>query len=197
MGTVIVLPDLKPTPAIFKQLDVGRHQLQIINYRTYATEAVNYETLATAIEQTIRQASQPITLIGDGIGATLALKVATKVFGRIDNLFLIKPQFQIPTARLKRQGLKYRLMGSGSFSDFPLDKAPTIKLLQSLYHLDLTKDLMHIQCPTTVFCGSRDLKNKPAAQGLSNRLFDGHLVLVDKMDVNLNEAGLKAINSHL
>ncbi|MCQ4974581.1 hypothetical protein NE662_10210, partial [Bifidobacterium pseudocatenulatum] len=57
--------------------------------------------------------------------------------------------------------------------------------------------LMHVQCPTTVFCGARDRQNRTAAQGLSNRLFDGHLVWIDRMDAAINDDGLKALGNQL
>lgn len=121
MGTVIVLPDLKQSSAFWQQLKVGHHQLRLIDYRQFSDAALDYQTLARAVEQLVRQVPQPVTLIGDGIGAVIALKVAVTAFGRIDNLLLVKPQYQIPTARLKRQAARWRLLPQGSFKDRPLD----------------------------------------------------------------------------
>ncbi|MGM9888865.1 MAG: alpha/beta fold hydrolase [Limosilactobacillus sp.] len=197
MGTVIVLPDLKQSSAFWQQLKVGHHQLRLIDYRQFSDAALDYQSLAQAVEQLVRQVPQPVTLIGDGIGAVIALKVAVTAFGRIDNLLLIKPQYQIPTARLKRQAARWRLLPQGSFKDRPLDKKSSLALLQSLYDADLTNQLMHIQCPTTVFCGARDRQNRTAAQGLSNRLFDGHLIWIDRMEAAINDDGLKALGNQL
>lgn len=197
MGTVIVLPDLKQSSAFWQQLKVGRHQLRLIDYRQFSDAALDYQTLARAVEQLVRQVPQPVTLIGDGIGAVIALKVAVTAFGRIDNLLLVKPQYQIPTVRLKRQAARWRLLPQGSFKDRPLDKKSSLALLQSLYDADLTNQLMHVQCPTTVFCGARDRQNRTAAQGLSNRLFDGHLVWIDRMEAAINDDGLKALGNQL
>ena len=197
MGTVIVLPDLKQSFAFWQQLNIGRHQLRLIDYRLFNDAASDYQSLAKQIEQLVRKVPQPVTLIGDGIGAVIALKVAVTAFGRIDNLLLVKPQYEIPTARLKRQAARWRLLPQGSFKDRPLDKKSSLTLLQSMYGLDLTNQLMHIQCPTTVFCGSRDRQNRAAAQGLSNRLFDGHLIWIDKMEAAINDDGLKSLGNQL
>ena len=179
MGTVIVLPDLKQSSAFWQQLKVGRHQLRLIDYRQFSDAALDYQTLARAVEQLVRQVPQPVTLIGDGIGAVIALKVAVTAF------------------RLKRQAARWRLLPQGSFKDRPLDKKSSLALLQSLYDADLTNQLMHVQCPTTVFCGARDRQNRTAAQGLSNRLFDGHLVWIDRMEAAINDDGLKALGNQL
>jgi hypothetical protein len=104
MGTVIVLPDLKQSSAFWQQLKVGRHQLRLIDYRQFSDAALDYQTLARAVEQLVRQVPQPVTLIGDGIGAVIALKVAVTAFGRIDNLLLVKTAVSNPNGPLETAG---------------------------------------------------------------------------------------------
>lgn len=198
MGTVIVLPDLKQSSAIWQQLNIGYHQLKVINYREFGEAANDYAVLAQAVEKLVRKVPQPVTLIGDGAGAIVALKTAVTAFGHIDNLLLVRPQYEIPTARFKRQVARWHLVPQGSFKNRPLDKATSMALIKSMYGLDLNNELMHVQCPTTVFCGTRDRSaNRQAAQGLTNRLFDGHIIFVDDMDATFNQAGIKAINNLL
>lgn len=195
MGTVFVLPDLATPVAPWQDLPVGYRTLQVADYRTLVDTSGDFEQLVAATVALVRQLPQPVTLVGHGFGAFLALTVATTQFGRLDRLVLVAPAYQTGSYRTKLTGL--HLKGAGRFKTTALDKAATLALYRTAAHRDLTNQLMHVQCRVDIFCGEQDRAHRQAATDLYHRLLEGHLTTVPQTGAPLNEATLRAVGELL
>lgn len=104
MGTVIILPELGQATTAWQDLVVGHRQKQVVDYEPLLEGAPEFEELSTQITALVRAAEQPVTLVGNGFGALVGLRVAASQSGRIDRLLLVAPN-QLPlNGRPDRQG---------------------------------------------------------------------------------------------
>lgn len=187
MATVIVLPGLGHNGEQWKKLQVGHRKLKIINYEQLEVNDFTFKNLSNAVIQLVRDAEQPVVLVGEAFGSVLALDVAVTLFGKLDRLILVAPDY-----RYRRD-----LLGRGLFNHSVLNPNHRKSLANSMKGLDLTDQFMHIQGATFVYVGENDRKSRQPAEDISNRLLDGHLKVVPRMGHELNGEGLTAIGENL
>ena len=186
MTTVLVLPSVLTPVDNWKQLKVGHRNLQVVDYQQLDVPNFTFDQLAIACEKSAQQAPQPVVLVGEGFGALLALKIATTMFGRLDRLVLVAPQYR------NRAGLLGGLLAHPTISGHQKKE-----LSRSMKNLDLTGALVHIMCSTYVYCGEKDRYSRQASEDIAMRLLDGHLKIVPKMGRQINADGLHAISENL
>lgn len=186
MATVLVLPGATTSPALWQQLPVGHRKLQVVDYQQLALDEYTWDKLCQACQQLVQTAEQPVVLVGEGLGSLIALQLATTMFGRLDRLILVNPQYQF----------KKGLLG-GMFAHTTFSGAAKRQLAHSMKNVDLAGNLVHIMCETYVYCGERDHFSRQAAEDLSMRLLDGHLLIVPKMGRNFDHDGLHAVGQNL
>ncbi|MGY0243891.1 hypothetical protein ACW2AB_00090 [Limosilactobacillus fermentum] len=95
MGTVIILPELGQATAAWQDLVVGHRQKQVVDYEPLLEGAPEFEELSAQITALVRAAEQPVTLVGNGFGALVGLRVAASQSGRIDRLLLVAPNYHL------------------------------------------------------------------------------------------------------
>lgn len=186
MATVLVLPSVLTPVDTWKQLKVGHRNLEVVDYQQLDVPNFSFDQLAAACEKLAQDAPQPVVLVGEGFGAMLALKIATTMFGRLDRLVLVAPQYQ------NRAGLL-----GGLLSHSTITSHQKRELSHSMKNLDLTDALVHIMCATYVYCGEKDRYSRQASESIAMRLLDGHLKLVPQMGRQINADGLHAISENL
>lgn len=181
MGTVIVLPGLAQAATVWDQLVVGHRQLVVVNYQDLAglAGAGDFASLAWRAGERLRDLAQPVTVVGFGFGAALALAIATQHPGRMDRMILVNPRYRYGGALMTWLHRPVTLTG-----------LPARQLTHSLRHLDLTDQLMRVQTRTLVLAGDRQQK---LARALANRLVDGRLVKIPGMGAQLTPVGLAAV----
>lgn len=186
MATVLVLPGASSSASTWQQLTVGHRKLSVVDYQQLQLDEYTWENICQACRQKVQEAEQPVVLVGEGLGALIALQLATTMFGRLDRLILVAPQYRF----------KSGLLG-GLFEPSTLPGHIKRQLAKSMKNVDLSGELVHIMCETFVYCGDRDRFSHQAAEDLSMRLLDGHLQLVPKMGRKINQDGLKALEQNL
>ena len=174
MGTVIILPELGQVTAAWQDLVVGHRQKQVVDYEPLLEGAPEFEELSAQITALVRAAEQPVTLVGNGFGALVGLRVAASQSGRIDRLLLVAPNYHL-TADLTVRALP------SLFTPKPVKQ-----LLRSL------KWLTTVQCRVSVIASDRDR----VARDLDLRLVDSHFVPVS-LRKGLSEETLAAIEDEL
>lgn len=182
MGTVIVLPGLYQEAAAWRKLVVGHRKLVVVNYQDLAglAGAGDFASLAWIASERLRDLAQPVTIVGFGFGASLALAVAAQQPGRIDRMILLNPRYRYGS----------RLLTWLTNRPTTIRGKEARQLERSLRHLDLTNRLMKVQTRTLVLSGERGQKE---AAALANRLVDGRLERVSGMGKRLTAAGLAAV----
>lgn len=186
MATVLVLPSVLTLTDTWQQLKVGHRNLQVVDYRQLDVADFSFDQLVAACEKLAQEAPQPVVLVGEGFGAMLALKIATTMFGRLDRLVLVAPQYQY------RAGVLGGLLSHPTISGHQKRE-----LSRSMQGLDLTDALVHIMCATYVYCGEKDRFSRQASEDIAMRLLDGHLKVVPKMGRRIDGNGLRAISENL
>ena len=189
MGTVLIFPDLASPVAVWDDLAVGHRQRQVVDYRQLVEEPTDFDQLTAAAIALVRATPQPVTLLGHGFGAFLALAVATTQFGRLDRLLLVTPAYQLPSIRGRLANL--HLKRQGAFASTALGKKATLQLYQTAANRDLTNQLMHVQCRVEIYCGEQDRAHRGPAEDLYRRLLEGHLTMVPQMGTQVT-AGTRA-----
>lgn len=187
MGTVVVLPAFNQDGSIWRQVNVGHRQLQIIDYGQLNIADFTFENLVKEVVTIVKNAVQPVILVGEDFGALVALRASVDLLGRLDRLILVRPHYQANTS----------LVSTGLFGHAPVTRSQLKSLKKSLQRIDLTQDLMHVQGATYIFCGEQDRKNRRVAQDLKNRLIDGHIQFVSKMGKTMNREGVQAVSENL
>lgn len=187
MGTVIVLPAFSGDASAWRQVKIGHRQLQIVDYGQLDLAEYTFTNLVQKVVEIVKAAEQPVILAGEDFGALVALRASVDLLGRLDRLVLVRPHYQANAS----------LVNTGLFGNAPVDKGQLKTLKKSLHKIDLTKELMHIQGATFIFCGEQDRKNRRSAQDLKNRLIDGHIQFIPRMGKALNKDGVAAISENL
>ena len=180
MGTVIILPELGQATTAWQDLVVGHRQKQVVDYEPLLEGAPEFEELSAQITALVRAAEQPVTLVGNGFGALVGLRVAASQSGRIDRLLLVAPD--------------YHLTGDLTVRALPslFTPKPVKQLLRSLNGVALAKWLTTVQCRVSVIASDRDR----VARDLDLRLVDSHYVPVS-LRKGLSEETLAAIEDEL
>ncbi len=181
MGTVIILPDLGQQRAAWDSLAVGNRQKQVVDYEVALKQTPDFTTLSAGIVELVRAAEQPVTVVANGFGAILALKVAASQSGRIDRLLLVAPNYHL-TADLTVRVLP------ALFQPKPIKN-----LLRTVDGLELTKWLTTVQCRVSVIASPRDR----GAVDLDMRMVDSHFVAVGPLKRGISEEALAAIEEEL
>lgn len=187
MGTVVVLPAFNKDVSIWRQVNIGHRQLNIIDYGQLAIEDFTFNNIVEKVVTIVKNADQPVILAGEDFGALIALRASVDLLGRLDRLILVRPHYQASTALLK----------TGIFDHVPVNRPQFKSLKRSLQGVDLTQNLMHVQDATYIYCGEKDRKNRRVAQDLKNRLIDGHIEFVPRMSRGLNQEGVHAVSENL
>lgn len=120
---------------------------------------------------------QPLELCGLSLGAVLALNYTIDHPEHVHRLALIAPQFRMPKALLRFQGLLFRLAPQRAFEGCGLTKQQMISLTLDTARLDFTGALGGIRCPVFIACGERDRANIKAARELAG-LLDRSVTLI-------------------
>lgn len=186
MATVLVLPGANSSVSTWQKLAVGHRQLKVIDYMQLPIDNYTWENVCQACRQQAQEAEQPVVLVGEGLGALIALQLATTMFGRLDRLILVAPQYRF----------KNGLLG-GLFESTVFSGSVKRQIARSFKNVDLSADLVHIMCETFVYYGERDRFSRQAAEDLSMRLLDGHLQQIPKMGRKINPEGLRALGQNL
>lgn len=186
MGTVLVLPGLYQAADAWAKLAVGHRQLVVVNYQDLAglAGAGDFANLVRVAVERIHNLPQPVTVIGFGFGATLALGMAAQHPGRMERMILVNPRYRYGGRLFSwLQGRPTTIAG------------PEARQLEhSLRHLDLTNRLMKVQTRTRVLVG--EVAHQEAT-ALANRLVDGRLVIVPGLGKQLGTVGLQAVAQEL
>lgn len=156
-----------------KTSDCLHHEIQIRfpNLVSFlADQEMTYHNLYQAFQDDCKMVEHPFHLCGLSLGAILALNYAIDYPEKVKSLILIAPQYKMPRFVLNVQSVMFRLMPDKFFEMMGWSKKNIIHLTRSMLHLDFSKMIDRILCPTLVICGKRDYVNKKAAKWLANKL---------------------------
>ncbi len=86
---------------------MGHRQKQVVDYEPLLEGAPEFEELSAQITALVRAAEQPVTLVGNGFGASVGLRVAASQSGRIDRLLLVAPNYHLTADLTVRRCHRY------------------------------------------------------------------------------------------
>ncbi len=156
-----------------------------------------YEHLYEGLRGELKKQGAPSVICGLSLGAVLALNLAINAPELVERLVLIAPQFQMPKAMLRLQGLIFRLMPSRSFESVGIPKKGMITLTESMSSLDFRDRLDRVECPTLILCGERDSVNKKAAEKLGGLLRNAENAVIPNAGHEVNLENPRALAEHL
>lgn len=146
-------------------------QIYVPNLMSFLTDKeMTYDNLYKVFQGYCKTNEEPLNLCGLSLGAVLALNYAIDYPEKVKSLILIAPQYKTPRFVLKFQSVMFQFMPDKSFQMMGFSKKNIIHLTKSMLHLDFSKIIDRILCPTLVICGERDNVNKKAAKWLANKI---------------------------
>lgn len=128
----------------------------------------------------------PIDLCGLSLGAVLALNYAVDAPEKVRSLVLIAPQFKMPKALLRFQGLVFHFMPKSTFPQTGFGKNEFIRLNRSMLDLDFSRSLHNISCPVLIVCGEKDAANQKATAALDRMLKNSRLQIIQQAGHEVN-----------
>lgn len=114
-------------------------------------------------------------LLGLGLGAVVALRLAAQHPGLVDRLVLSGGQVTPPRAVLRAQRTALRMTPRRVLARRNLDKDRALAAVAAMTDLDLHGDLALVTAPTLVLVGDRDRPAVPAARLLAAGIADARL----------------------
>lgn len=150
-------------------------QTQCPNLFAFTNPCVtDYSTLYHQFATYCNAYDAPLNLCGLSLGGVLALDYAKAYPDRVRSLILIGTPYHIPKHLFKLQNLMFQLMPSTIFEQMGFPKNDFIHLVQSMTHLDMTKDLAQLSCKTLILCGQKDVVNLKSAIDLQKHIPNSH-----------------------
>lgn len=159
-----------------------------------ADKEVTYDNLYKAFQDYCETLGKPLNLCGLSLGAVLALNYAIDHSEKVESLILIAPQYKMPRFLLKLQCVIFRFMPDISFRMMGFSKGNVIRLTNSMLHLDFTKTIDRIVCPTLIVCGQRDNANKKAAKWLANKISNASYCEIENAGHEINVDAPKTLS---
>ena len=133
-------------------------------YQLLQNQDFTYENLFESFVQYCLQFQEKVSLCGLSLGGILAMDFAKAYPQHIQSLIVIGAPYKIPRLLFSIQNIIFHLMPQSTFKKMGIKKKDFISLVQSMAHMNLSKDLELIQCPTLLLCGEKDTHNKKGCQ---------------------------------
>ena len=152
-----------------------------------AGQKVTYQNLYAAFCRYCDALPDKFHLCGLSLGGVLALHYATEHPDRLKSLILIGAQYKMPKGLLTLQNILFRFMPQRSFAGIGFGKQDFISLCGSTKHLDFTRKLPNISCPTLVLCGENDKANTDAAKEIAQGIVGSSLLFIPQSGHQVNK----------
>lgn len=109
-----------------------------------------------------RDTAEPVDVCGLSLGAVVGLVLAVRHPHLVHSLFLSAPQFKPSRALLFAQRAAMSVLPERVVTREGMTKEQLLRVLDSVFNLDLESDLPKILAPATLVCGIRDRPNMKA-----------------------------------
>lgn len=163
-------------------------------YQLLQNQDFTYENLFESFVQYCLQFQEKVSLCGLSLGGILAMDFAKTYPQHIQSLIIIGTPYKIPRLLFGIQNLMFHLMPQSTFEKMGSKKKDFISLVQSMTHMNISKDLELIQCPTLLLCGEKDTHNKKGCQLLNEHIHGSCFEIIEHAshEVNIDNPQLLA-----
>lgn len=155
-------------------------------YQLLQNQDFTYENLFESFVQYCLQFQEKVSLCGLSLCGILAMDFAKAYPQHIQSLIVIGAPYKIPRLLFSIQNIIFHLMPQSTFKKMGIKKKDFISLVQSMAHMNLSKDLELIQCPTLLLCGEKDTHNKKGCQLLSKHIQESCFEIIEHASHEVN-----------
>ncbi|GGC25151.1 acyl-CoA thioester hydrolase [Brevibacterium sediminis] len=144
------------------------------------------------------EAEQSTVVCGLSLGAMVATAVAARADpGALDALILSGGQVRPPKWMMRLQWQISIRLPERAFAAYGSTKSETLAMYAAVEAADLRDRLGEVRVPTAVWCGTRDIANRPAARELAEGIDGAELRFVPGMGHDWHRSHPAAFAAHL
>lgn len=148
--------------------------------------AKEYTTIYHAFSDFCNGQKDKLNLCGLSLGGLLTLDFVKANPQKVNSIVLIGTPYKIPKALFHIQSLIFHIMPKHSFTKTGCSKKDFIDLVNSMGHLDITKDLDTVTCKSLILCGAKDKVNLKSAKLLNRNISESKMKIVKDSSHEVN-----------
>ena len=146
----------------------------------------DYQAMYHAFSCLCHEQQEKVNLCGLSLGGLLALDFVKAYPEKVNSIILIGTPYQIPKMLFKGQSLLFHMMPKKTFEKMGCSKMDFMTLVDSMCHLDMTKDLDKITCKSLILCGVKDKVNMKSAKLLHTCIKNSEFMVIEDASHEVN-----------